>query len=55
MKAKNKNETLTLETLKRLVSDFPGLSDGETEVNGADLVDALTEAVENLKRKGVKL
>lgn len=31
--------------LQALVNEFPGLVDGDTEVNGADLVDALTHGI----------
>jgi hypothetical protein len=34
-----------LSVLESLVSEFPGLIDGGSEVNGADLVDALTRAI----------
>jgi len=34
-----------LAILENLVAVYPGLLDGETEVNGADLVDALTSAI----------
>ena len=34
--------TTALELYEMLESQFPGLFDGETDVNGADLVDAIT-------------
>lgn len=38
-----KEEALAI--LESLVTQFPGLVDGETEVNGADLVEALSLAI----------
>jgi hypothetical protein len=35
-----------LAILELLVIEFPGLLDGETEVNGADLVDSLSNALD---------
>ena len=31
-----------------LINDFPGLLDGETEVNGADLVDSLSRSIQEI-------
>lgn len=31
--------------LEQLVAEFPGLVDGETDVNGGDLTDAVTRAL----------
>lgn len=39
-----KGDALTLVT--ELVAEFPGLLDGETEVNGADLVDAVSRLLD---------
>ena len=35
--------------ISRLREDFPGLWDGETDVNGADLVDWLTYQIHELQ------
>ncbi len=34
-----------LSILRYLIKEFPGLTDHESEVNGADLVDALTHEI----------
>ena len=39
------NDTKAL-ILDRILQDFPGLVDGSTEVNGADLVDYITTMVD---------
>ena len=31
-----------------LIDDFPGLLDGDTEVDGADLVDALSRSIQEI-------
>jgi len=36
---------IALNILRSLAREFPGLVDGETDVNGADLTDALTDAI----------
>ena len=33
-----------------LIQDFPGLSDNDSEVNGADLVDALTALIDQYNK-----
>jgi hypothetical protein len=37
--------TDALAILEQLVNAYPGLIDGDTEVNGGDLVEALTQAI----------
>lgn len=38
-----------IEIIETLVSQFPGLLDGEQDVSGSELVSALTEAIQKSK------
>ena len=44
-----------LETLKRIAEEFPGLVDGETEVNGAELTESLSRMIQSSKKLTIHL
>jgi hypothetical protein len=43
----NDNGLTALAILRTLVMEYPGLVDGETQVNGADLVDSVSQSLDD--------